>query len=110
METQIFHHAKKKKIFTRSSKKKPKILQRYYNSITNLKFQHKPKNIIFQKSLYKNRPITVGCQNPLSYYYILYNESKTQYKANKPLGEKIKVDMTKVSISTHKRKKLFCDG
>ncbi len=31
----------------------------YYNSIiTNLKFQHKPKNIIFQKSSYnKNRPI-----------------------------------------------------
>jgi hypothetical protein len=30
---------------------------RYYNSIPNLKFQHKP-NIIFQKSSYKNRPIT----------------------------------------------------
>jgi hypothetical protein len=36
----------------------------YYNSIiTNLKFQHKPKNIIFQKSSYdKNRPII--------YYYL----------------------------------------
>jgi hypothetical protein len=30
----------------------------YYNSIiTNLKFQHKPKYINFQKSSYKNRPI-----------------------------------------------------
>jgi hypothetical protein len=28
----------------------------YYNSIiTNLKFQHKPKTIIFQKSSYKNK-------------------------------------------------------
>jgi hypothetical protein len=30
--------------------KKPKILLGYYNSETNLKFQHKPKYIIFQKS------------------------------------------------------------
>ncbi len=27
--------------------------------ITNLKFQHKPKYIIFQKSSYKNRPIII---------------------------------------------------
>jgi hypothetical protein len=34
---------------------------RYYNSIiTNLKFQNKPKYIIFQKSsYYKNRPIII---------------------------------------------------
>jgi hypothetical protein len=32
--------------------------------MTNLKFQHKPKNIIiFQKSSYKNRPII--------YYYLV---------------------------------------
>jgi hypothetical protein len=32
----------------------------YYNSIiTNLKFQHKPKYIIFQKSSYQNRPIII---------------------------------------------------
>jgi hypothetical protein len=30
--------------------KKPKILLGYYNSETNLKFQHKPKYIIFRKS------------------------------------------------------------
>ncbi len=45
-------------IFQKSSKRNqnPSI---YYNSITNLKFQHKP-NIIFQNSSYKNRPITQG--------------------------------------------------
>jgi hypothetical protein len=37
-------------------RKETKIL---HNSITNLKFQHKPKNIIFQKSSYKNRPIII---------------------------------------------------
>jgi hypothetical protein len=32
---------------------------RYHNSIiTNLKFQHNPQNIIFQKSSYENRPTT----------------------------------------------------
>ncbi len=32
---------------------------RYYNSITNFKFQRKSQNIIFQKSSYKNRPIII---------------------------------------------------
>jgi hypothetical protein len=27
--------------------------------ITNLEFQHKPKNTIFQKTSYKNRPIII---------------------------------------------------
>jgi len=40
-------------------KKKNQNLSRYYNSITNLKFQHKANNIIFQKSSYKNRPIII---------------------------------------------------
>ncbi len=40
--------------------KETKNPSRYHNSIiTNLKFQHKAKNIIFQKSLYKNRPIII---------------------------------------------------
>jgi hypothetical protein len=42
METQIFHHAK----LSQSSKnalKETKSLQDIINSITNLKFQHKPK-------------------------------------------------------------------
>jgi len=57
METQIFHHAKNI-IFKKFSKinQNP---SRYYNSITNLKFQHKPKYIIFQKSSYKNRPTII---------------------------------------------------
>jgi hypothetical protein len=32
---------------------------RYYNSITNLKFQPKPKYIIFQKSSHKNGPTII---------------------------------------------------
>jgi hypothetical protein len=43
METQIFHHAKKIKIFRKSSKRNQNPSRYYYNSITNLKFQHKPK-------------------------------------------------------------------
>jgi hypothetical protein len=39
--------------------KKPKSLQDIITLITNLKFQHNPKNIIFQKSSYKNRPIII---------------------------------------------------
>jgi hypothetical protein len=43
-------------IFKKSFTKKNKNPSRYYNSIiTNLQFQHKPKKIIFQKSLYKNK-------------------------------------------------------
>jgi len=55
-------------IFQKSSKRN-QIPSRYYNSIiTNLKFQHKPKSIMFQKSSYKNRSITyIGAKNPLSY-------------------------------------------
>jgi hypothetical protein len=34
--------------------KETKLLQDIYNSITNLKFPHKPKYIIFSKSSYKN--------------------------------------------------------
>jgi len=46
MKNQIFHHAKIL-IFQKSSKKNQNT-SRYYNSITHLKFQHKPKYIIFQ--------------------------------------------------------------
>ncbi len=53
-------------IFKKSSKKHSNP-SRYYNSITNLKFQHKPK---YQLS--KNPPILIHLlprgQNPLSYY------------------------------------------
>ncbi len=40
----IFHHAKKYIIFKKIAlKKRNQKPSRYYNSITNLKFQHKPK-------------------------------------------------------------------
>jgi hypothetical protein len=43
----------------KSSKRKTKNPSRYYyNSITNLNFQHKPENLFFKKS-YKNRPIII---------------------------------------------------
>ncbi len=63
----------KNMIFKKKSSKRNQNPSRYYNSIiTNLKFQHKPKYIIFQKSLYKNRPIIIylvgAYKNPLSYY------------------------------------------
>ncbi len=54
METQIFHHPKNYNLAKKSSKTNQNP-SRYYNSIiTNLKFQHKPKNIIFQKILVYN--------------------------------------------------------
>jgi hypothetical protein len=61
MKTQIFHHAK-----IQSSKNPLKQNQnpsRYYNSITNLKFQHKPKYIIFQNPLIKIDPLPPRGQN-----------------------------------------------
>jgi hypothetical protein len=44
METQIFHHAKICVTFKKNPLKQTKILQDIIiNSVTNLKFQHKPK-------------------------------------------------------------------
>jgi hypothetical protein len=43
METQIFHHAKIYLTFKKKSSKRNQNPLDYYNSITNLKFQHKPK-------------------------------------------------------------------
>jgi len=56
--------------------KKPKNPSRYLNSITDLKFQHKPKKnkniIMFQKFSYENRAINyyLRAKIPLSLYYI----------------------------------------
>jgi hypothetical protein len=57
----------------KKSSKRNQNPSRCYNSITNLKFQHKPKKkIIFQKSSDKNRPtyyyLLPRGQNALSYY------------------------------------------
>jgi hypothetical protein len=50
----------KLKYFTiKKSSKRNQNPSRYYNSITDLKFQHKPKYIIFQKSSFKNRPLII---------------------------------------------------
>jgi len=47
MKTQIFHHAKIKSL-KKSSKRNQNPSRFYYNSITNLKFQHKPKYHLFK--------------------------------------------------------------
>jgi hypothetical protein len=59
-------------IFQKSSKKETKILQDKYNSVTNLKFQHKPKYHLF-KNLHIKRDLLLLSrgQIPLSYYYTL---------------------------------------
>jgi hypothetical protein len=43
----------------KSSKRNQNPSRYYYNSVTNLKFQHEPKYYIFQKSSYKTRPIII---------------------------------------------------
>ncbi len=73
-QTQIFHHAK---IWSsKNPLKETKSLKILYNSITNLKFQHKPKYHL-SKSLYQNRSIInylVGAK--IHWASILYNEPK----------------------------------
>jgi hypothetical protein len=58
MEVEIFISPWKNIIFKKSSKRNQNPTS-YYNSKTNLNFQHKPKYMMFQKSSYKNRPIII---------------------------------------------------
>jgi len=88
METQIPISPFKKYNLKKKSSTRNQNPSRYYhnNSITNLKFQPKPKY-----HLLKNPHIKIDLlllllllllprdQNPLKLIYILYNESKTQY-------------------------------
>ncbi len=65
METQVFHHGKKKKkIFEKKSSKRNQNPSRYYNFIINLKFQvstqAKPKLISSFKTLVMNNFLPVG--------------------------------------------------
>jgi hypothetical protein len=52
--------------------KENKNLSKYHNSVTNLKFQHKPTISSFENPHIKNRPIIIyylgAYKNPLSYY------------------------------------------
>ncbi len=75
METQIFHHAK-----IQSSKKSSKRNQnpsRYYNSMTNIKFQPQAKISSFKKFHIKIDLLPRG-QNPLRYYTLNTNTTKFQ--------------------------------
>jgi len=65
METPIFHHAKI--IIFRKLQKRNQNPSRYYNSITNLKLQHKPKLSSFKNPHVKIDLLPKG-QNPLSFY------------------------------------------
>jgi hypothetical protein len=65
METQIFHHAK---IVYKKSSKRNQNPSRYYNSRTNLKFQHKPKYHLSNNPHIKIDLLLPRGQNPLSYY------------------------------------------
>jgi hypothetical protein len=65
MKTQILQPCKDI-IFKKFSKRNQNHSRYYYNSIiTNLKFQHKPKYLIFQKSSDKNRPIIIITKGPI---------------------------------------------
>jgi hypothetical protein len=72
MKTQIFHHAKIYIIFKKSSKRNQNPSS-YDNSVTNLKFQHKPKLPSFKNTHIKIDLLFIyylvwAYKNPLSYY------------------------------------------
>jgi hypothetical protein len=67
MKTQIFHHAKIYLIFKKSSNRNQNPSKIYHNSVTNLKFQHKPKYHLSKNPHIKIDLLPKG-QNPLSYY------------------------------------------
>jgi hypothetical protein len=77
METQIFHHAKNILLINLSTKssKRNQNPSRYHNSITNLKFQHKPKISSFKNPHIKiNRPIIyLGGPKSLRLLYSIMN-------------------------------------
>jgi hypothetical protein len=62
-------------IFKKSSKRNQNPSRYYYNSVTNLKFQHKPKLHLSENPHTKIDLLLPRSQNPLS-LLILYNESK----------------------------------
>ncbi len=87
-KTQIFHHAKMQS--SKNPQKRNQNHSRYYNFITNLKFQHRPKYHLSKTLIIKiDLLLLPRGQNPLSCYYTLYNDTKHNIlallgKANKP--------------------------
>jgi hypothetical protein len=93
METQIFHHANpKRKPYSKIIEKNQNPSRYYYNSVTNLKFQHKPKY-----RLSKNPHIKIDLllllhgPKSLKATIILYNESKHNILAFLVVGKANKV-------------------
>jgi hypothetical protein len=75
-------------ILKKSSKKKNQNPSKYYDPITNLKFQHKPKYHL-QKSLYQNKPIITLGPKSLKLLYSIMNVNTISFlvgKANKQGG------------------------
>jgi len=76
-----------KNIIFKQSSKRIQNPTKYYDSVTNLKFQQR-LNIVFQKSSYKNRPITEGPESIKLLYSIMnlkHNILALVGKANKAL-------------------------
>jgi hypothetical protein len=71
MDTQILHHGKNI-IFKKNPLKETQNPSRYYDFITNPKFQHKPKyhlsKILILKKEKKDLLLSPRDQNPLNYY------------------------------------------
>jgi hypothetical protein len=64
-----------KNIISKKSSKKNQNPSRFYNFVTNLKFQHKPKYHLLKILIYKYTSyLGAGAKIPLA--IILYNESK----------------------------------
>ncbi len=83
-------------MFKQSSKRNPKSFKDIIiNSIiTNLKFQHKPKNITFQKSSCKNRPIIIT-QEPKSLKLLYPDPQSEGFESNFSFGGKKKTPTKK---------------
>ncbi len=67
MKTQIFHQAKN--LIFKNSSKRNQNPSRYYNFVTNFKFQHKPKCLL--SKIHKNRPICEGLKSIMLLYSIM---------------------------------------
>jgi hypothetical protein len=68
MKIQIFHHEKNKFNLQKNPLKRNQNPSKYHNSITNLKFQHKPKYHLLKNPHTKIDQLLPRGQNPLSYY------------------------------------------
>ncbi len=79
----IFKYFTMQNIIFQNSFKRNQNPSRYYNYITNFKFQPKPKYHLSKKSSYRNRPITKILSATILYNEYEHNILANQVKANK---------------------------